>query len=305
MKEIVRFFRPVCITRRNAKRIAGKVWKRYITIGAYRIRLPINSHLLSYKNEFRLQDTPLGDVAKVVRPKYPDLHAIDIGANVGDTAAIIRTAGDTPVLCIEGDSELFPILDENAAVIGPGITVARVFAGTEGQAIDPNLIVDPGRNASLNAAIRDEGEIKLRSLKSILADHPAFLNAKLLKTDTEGFDFDILRQSMEFIRGSKPVIFFEYDPRFRPAEPSAGLDTLAALIAVGYSDFIYYDNYGNLLLHAKASQFSILSDLHHYLASNRTFGGATYYFDVCAFHEEDSDLASELNRCSPARAATS
>jgi FkbM family methyltransferase len=255
-----------------------------------------------YKRAFKLQDTPLGDVARVVRAKYPDLHAIDIGANVGDTAALIRKAGEIPVLCIEGDSELLSILAENAAVMGAGIAIEKSFVGAEGQAVDPALIVDRGRNASLKAAIKDEGSIKLRSLRSILEDHPEFSQAKLLKTDTEGFDFDILRQSLDFIRGSKPVIFFEYDPGLRPAESKAGLDIIGALIDAGYSDFIYYDNYGNFLIHAKASQLNILTDLHNYLASNRAFGAAVYYFDVCAFHEQDAGLALELRRSSPAYA---
>ena len=88
-----------------------------------------------------------------------------------------------------------------------------------------------------------------------------------MKTDTKGFDFDILRQSLDFIHGSKPVIFFEYDPGLRPAGSKAGLDTIGALIDAGYSDFIYYDNYGNFLIHANAQQLNILTDLHNYLAS--------------------------------------
>ncbi len=300
MTELRHMIRPIRSAKSVAKKIAGKVWKRYDTIGAYRIRLPVNSRLPMYKRAFKLQDTPLGDVARVVRAKYPDLHAIDIGANVGDTAALIRKAGEIPVLCIEGDSELLSILAENAAVMGAGIVVEKSFVGAEGQAVDPALIVDRGRNASLKAAIQDEGSIKLRSLRSILEDHPEFSQAKLLKTDTEGFDFDILRQSLDFIHGSKPVIFFEYDPGLRPAESRAGLDTIGALIEAGYSDFIYYDNYGNFLIHAKAQQLDILTDLHNYLASNRAFGAAVYYFDVCAFHEQDADLALELRRSSPA-----
>jgi FkbM family methyltransferase len=254
---------------------------------------------LEYKQSFRLYDTALGEIAKIVRTKYPDLRAIDIGANVGDSAALIRNAGEIPVLCIEGDPVLLPVLDENALVIGPGITIERSFVGLDGQAVDPSLIDDLGRNASLVAARKDEGPIKLRSLKSILQDHPTFCKAKLLKTDTEGCDFDILRQSIEFVANANPVIFFEYDPHFRPGEPRAGLDTIKALAGVGYSDFIYYDNFGNFLVHVKAAQFNTLTDLHNYLVSNRSFGVAVYYFDVCAFHQHDADLAVSLRSSAP------
>jgi hypothetical protein len=117
---------------------------------------------------------------------------------------------------------------------------------------------------------------------------------KLLKTDTEGFDFDIIRQSIEFVQQSRPAVFFEYNPHFLPDEPCAGLETLEALIRVGYSDFIYYDNFGHFLLHSNASNRRIFSDLDSYLASNRKHGVAVWYFDICALHREDADLVSEI-----------
>ncbi len=303
MKKLEYVIHPVRLSKALAKEIARKLWKRYDTIGPYRIRVPINSRIYRYKRRFKLHDTQLGNVARVVHTKYPGLCAIDIGANVGDTAALIRKAGDIPVLCIEGDPQLLPLLEENAAVMGSGITIERSFVGADGQAVCPSLIIDPGRNASLRAAIRDDGSIKLRSLGSILGDHPAFWRAKLLKTDTEGFDFDILRQSLEFIRHAKPVIFFEYDPGLKPAEQGAGLRTLGVLKEAGYSDFLYFDNYGNFLVHANAAQVNILADLDHYLASNRTFGVAVYYFDICAFHEEDGGLARDLRNSTQADVA--
>lgn len=276
--------------RSAVKKIMCKL-RRPHTIGRYTIHLPMDSRILSYKRAYHLYDSALADIARAVRAKYPNLHAIDIGANVGDTAALIRRYSEIPVLCIEGDPLLFPILTENAAILGPEVTIERSFVGLDGQAVDPSLIGDLGRTASLVAATKQEGTIKLRSLESILKDHPTFRSAKLLKTDAEGYDFDILRQSSELIRNSKPVIFFEYDPHFRPTEPNAGLATMNMLTEAGYSDFIYYDNFGNFLVHVKAEHLSVLSDLHNYLASNRAFGIAIYYFDVCAFHREDADLA--------------
>lgn len=264
---------------------------KYDTIGGHRIRLAAGSRTLEYKRKCRLYDTALGHIANVVRSKYLDLHAIDIGANVGDTAALIRNVVDIPVLCVEGDPALLPILKENAESLGPDVVIEPSFVGSEGQTADPDLIDDAGRNSSLIAASNHGGSIKFRSLQDILRKHPAFLGAKLLKTDTEGFDFDILRGSLDFIRQARPVIFFEYDPHFRPNEPTSGLETINALRNVGYSDFIYYDNFGHLLLRANATQLGAFADLDSYLASNRRHGAVVYYFDVCAFHRDDADLA--------------
>ena len=225
---------------------------QFAEIGPYQIHLPVNSQVLNYRSAYHLYDTALGQIASILKSKYPGLHAIDIGANVGDTAALIRESVEIPVLCIEGDPSLLPFLTEN---------VARL-----------NSAHDLGNNACLVEAVDAQGSVRLRSLQAILTDYPEFESAKLLKIDTEGFDFDILRQSLEFIQKSKPVVFFEYDPHFRPEEPRAGLEAIEALISAGYSDFIYFDNYGNYLLH----------------------GVAVYYFDICALHQEDADLVSRI-----------
>jgi FkbM family methyltransferase len=260
---------------------------------------------VAYKSAFGLYDTALGDIAAIVRAKYPDLHAIDVGAYVGDSAALIRASGDIPVLCIEGDRALFSLLAENASRLGPGIAIEQTYVGADGDSVDPSKIDNLGRTASLVSASKADGTIPLRSLERILDCHPAFRDAKLLKTDVEGYDFDILRQSIGLIRKVRPVIFFEYAPNFRPDAPDAGLDTIRLLIESSYSDFLYYDNFGNSMAHVKAEQQTLFRDLHNYPASNRKFGTAVYYFDICAFHAEDADLASELTSAALKRLATS
>ena len=267
---------------------------QFAEIGPYQIHLPVNSQVLNYRSAYHLYDTALGQIASILKSKYPGLHAIDIGANVGDTAALIRESVEIPVLCIEGDPSLLPFLTENVARLGPEVKIEKSFVGPDGIAVILNSAHDLGNNACLVEAVDAQGSVRLRSLQAILTDYPEFESAKLLKIDTEGFDFDILRQSLEFIQKSKPVVFFEYDPHFRPEEPRAGLEAIEALISAGYSDFIYFDNYGNYLLHTEANNRSILIDLDSYLASNRRHGVAVYYFDICALHQEDADLVSRI-----------
>jgi FkbM family methyltransferase len=280
---------------RSARLLYRRLWKpKYAQIGRYRIRLGANSHWLGYRRSFHLYDTALGQIACVLKAKYPALHAIDIGANAGDTAAVIRESAEIPVLCIEGDPVMLPVLKENVARLGPGVVIEPSFVGPDGKTANLDLADDLGRNASLVQAIDAGGSVKLRELRAILADHPEFGGAKLLKTDTEGFDFDIIRQSLEFIQQSKPVIFFEYDPHLRPDQPGGGLEAIQALVDVGYSDFIYYDNFGNFLLHCDASNLNIFSDLDKYLSSNRRHGVAVFYFDICALHKEDAELLPKI-----------
>jgi FkbM family methyltransferase len=209
---------------------------------------------------------------------------------------LIRESAEIPVLCVEGDDALLPILRENAAALGAGVVVEASFVGPDQLRVDLGSASDVGRNANLTGAVSPSGAAVLRSLDSILRDHPEFSHAKLLKTDTEGFDFDIIKGSLGFIQRSKPAIFFEYDPHLRPDQPRSGIETIHALVDAGYSDFLYYDNFGNFLLHSDADRPSVFDDLDGYLASNRRHGVAVYYFDICALHGEDSGLAPEIKR---------
>src|SRR5947207_5918789 len=96
---------------------------RYALIGQYRIRLPLNSQWPHYRSAFNLYDTALGRIAAILKAKYPALHAIDIGANVGDTCALIRQYAEISVLCVERDPILLPILMENVGSLGSGVVI--------------------------------------------------------------------------------------------------------------------------------------------------------------------------------------
>jgi hypothetical protein len=84
-----------------------------------------------------------------------------------------------------------------------------------------------------------------------------------------------------------PLNFEGLDPHVKASEPEAGIETIDCLIDAGYSAFLYFDNFGNLLPHADAKQRGLFADPHQYLASNRHYGAAVYYFDVCAYQHED------------------
>ena len=267
---------------------------QFATIGRYRIQLPAESRLLEYRERYKRYDSALGEIARIAQSKYPQLHAIDIGANVGDTAALIRRHADIPVLCVEGDPAVIPILRQNAEQFGNEVEIEPSFVGPEGQFVDERRIADAGRNASLHEAVRRTGQLPFRSLKTLLANHRRFASAKLLKVDTEGFDFRILRSSLEWLGAARPLIFFEYDPSFTPSEPTAGIDTLMALVGIGYEHFVFYDNFGNFILSLRGVEHDHFRELDRYLLANRKAGTVVYYFDVCAVHGDDADLAQAI-----------
>lgn len=268
-------------------------------IGRYQIVLPPDHLLERYQSTWLRYDTALGYIAGVVFQKYPTSSAIDIGANVGDSAALIRKYLDVPVLCVEGNPEFIEYLKQNALRIG-GIEIEQCFVGNDGELVNLERLASSGGTASIVNAIASVGSaiVQTSSLASILERHPSFQNSKLLKIDTDGFDFFIIQTSIDAISKLFPVLYFEYDITFTANGEAAGLETIQTLVDLGYEYFAVYDNYGNYLISLSNQEYDRFIDLTAYLASNRKRNGtpSVYYFDIAAFTNNDVDLFEEIRQ---------
>jgi FkbM family methyltransferase len=272
--------------------------KKY-QIGRYQIDLPADHALEQYQSTWLRYDTALGYIADVVFKKYPNSSAIDIGANVGDSAALIKKYLDIPVLCIEGNPNFVSYLKQNALIIGD-ITIEECFVGQDDELIDLTRMSSSRGTASIiNAETSEEATAntaKIQSLAAILSNHTDFINSKLLKIDTDGFDFFIINKSIDIIEKLKPVLYFEYDISFAEKGEQQGLQTIQSLFDIGYEYFLVYDNFGNYLISLSNQEYERFLDLTAYLDSSRKKSKtpSVYYFDVCAFVEDDFDLFEEV-----------
>jgi len=264
------------------------------TIGRTSLQLPADHALDRYQARWKRYDRALGEIARLVWQKYPDATAIDIGANVGDTAALINTYHDIPTLCIEGGEAFLPFLRENARRIGPHIAIEAAFVGDAGSANVYALQSTEAGTAKLVSDPNRGGDIRVRSLRELLTAAAGFSRPRLIKTDTDGFDFQIIMTSVELLAELKPVLYYEYAPFEQPNGVADGIGSYQALLQAGYRYFIVYDNFGNYLIHLGAAHAAQFIDLNGYLCSNRMNGVAVPYFDVCAFAEEDRDLCEAL-----------
>ena len=267
-------------------------------IGRFELLLS-GDHLLDrYQSEYRLTDTALGEIVRLAASKYPDLTAVDIGANVGDTAALMCRHLDVPVLCVEGHPAFLALLRRNVARLPAGTEIAACLVGpADGPASTDRLRKHNG-TATLrpaSAPADSAARIPIRPLADVLRDHPRFRAPRLIKTDTDGTDFDILLSSLDVIGACHPILYFEYKPDIRQDGIAQSIQAITALRAAGYTRFLVYDNFGNYLEtvgHDAAERFS---DLNRYLLSHAIFGHRDiHYLDVCAFGAQDEDLAVQL-----------
>ena len=227
----------------------------------------------------------LGRLTAAVVAKYPDAVVLDVGANVGDTAAIVKSAADVPVVCIEGDPHCNAFLSRNVRQFRD-VTTHDVFLDERTGSATVSL-EKQGWNTTI---IPGDGQasVTFHALDDLTASIAHAPRIRIVKIDTEGFDTRTLRGARRLIETNRPVLYFEYN---RHAMLGTGEDGLAALLALrdqGYDSVLFYEATGRLVLATSLHQTALLRDLHDYCAANR---GLARYFDVCAFHERDRDLA--------------
>lgn len=265
------------------------------TVGRHRIILPPGHRLDAFQRRWKKYDSALGEIARLVLRKYPKASAIDVGANIGDSAAMICKYSDLPVLCIEGNQFFLPVLRHNVARIGRHVEIEESFVGDDQTQIAEAKIDTRNGTASITQAV-DASEIGLRTLtkrlSSILEQRPAFSRAKLLKIDTDGFDFSIISNASDFIASARPVVFFEYYLNDLPDEEDRSLAAIDSLFALGYHRHLVYDNFGNFMVSVSSRDRFV--ELNSFLRSNIRNGVAIYYLDICSFHDSDADLYAEL-----------
>lgn len=227
----------------------------------------------------------LGRLAAAVVRKYSEAAVLDVGANVGDTAAVVKSAADVPIVCIEGDPGCAPFLARNVRQFRD-VTVHEVFlddrtgpavVSLEKQGWNTTIIPGGGQASVMFVALDD-----------LTASIPIAERIKLVKIDTEGFDTRILRGARRLIATNRPVLYFEYNRHAMLGTGEDGLAALAGLREQGYDAVLFYEATGRLVLATSLHQTALVRDLHEYCAANR---GLVRYFDVCTFHDQDCDLA--------------
>ena len=259
-------------------------------VGKFSIFLTSNHLLPFYLENHPFYSTNLPRLALLVIKKYKDLRMIDVGANVGDTVALVRSACHFPIVSIEGDDKFFEILKVNLKQF-EGVECYKQLLGEKDGTIEAILLknIETARIQSTNT-LNQKATLNIMKLDSFLENHRSFSSAKLLKIDTDGYDMKVIRGGMRFVKDSKPVLFFEYF--FHEDQEDDGISTLLLLENAGYKDIIFYDNFGKFILSANLSDRILIKQLHNYI-DKRTRTPLSYY-DIILFHEEDSDLARKF-----------
>lgn len=258
-----------------------------VQVGDYNIIMPGNNPQISNYKRFPDMNNQLGRLAKIVTNKYPNLTMIDVGANVGDTIAIVKSFVDIPIIGIEGDATTYPFLEKNIPQF-KNIIIIKQFLGEETKTIKANLEKD-GWNGTIIPSSTSSNSLELKTLDQTLKDKALNnLNLKILKIDVEGFDTIVLRGANEIIKKHQPVLYFEYNRENMNAINEDGISTLLSLKEFGYQNIIFFDNKNKYILNTTLDNVELITHLHNYADG---INGMIPYFDICIFSKEDEDIS--------------
>lgn len=205
---------------------------------------------------------------------------IDVGANVGDSLAAMVSANDRlHYLCVELDPAFFGLLQSNiervlTAKAGAQIHAVNALAGK----VVTNVALEG--SAGTKHAVPGAGTHASRSIDQIVGGL-ALPEVRLLKSDVDGFDFDVLDSAQAVISSVQPLLYFECQC-FNQDQLNAYQQTIENLAVGGYDDWSVFDNFGALVL--RTADLPVLQQLIDYVwhqnngASTRTI----HYFDVLA-----------------------
>jgi len=268
--------------RRRKERSLFKQKLLTIQCGDFEIMAPENHPLFRKQKEQPYYDLGIGIAAKYLSTKYPEGTMVDIGANIGDTAAVIATYAKNRLVLVEASDYYFGILSQNARRIPNILAVKNVLISDGGDLT--GVLQHWGGTASFHEKAGAGPQQKSQRLSDVADATTCFV-----KIDTDGFDFKILRSSLSWLQEVRPGCLFECQIG-TPAELVEADVLCAELQAAGYLYFTVWDDRGFHLV--STNSLGVLHDLNRYLLNNMTQHGhrAVSYYDVLCLHQKDEEV---------------
>jgi len=264
-----------------------------VKCGDYYIEAPKNHILTGLNDAFYLRDLCVGITAKYIAEKYEKCSMIDIGANIGDTAALISTyAPSAKLILVEASDYFFKLLEKNTSQLPNEVALKKtlVWDGSE---------IEGGFTHWGGTASFVEGYTKKYKMQTTRLSDIADANTRFVKSDTDGYDFKILSNSIDWLASSSAAVL--YENQIGSKNDLEQSDNLCdALFGKGYTNFIVWDDAGFLLLASGADSNSVneVKDLNSYLYKTFQHNDTKTIanFDVLGLHKNDHDIFMKIHQ---------
>jgi FkbM family methyltransferase len=228
-------------------------------------------------------DRVLPKICKYLHIHDGKMKLIDVGANIGDTAAFVAAVTEGHILCVEGSPYFVSLLYENIKHIkNCHIEVDVAFCSDkDGIAVYKNLY--EGGTSKLIRIEDANKKYAVKTLNAIIKGHPIFQDANILKIDTDGFELEVLQGGMEFITAATPVIYFEFAPDIlQNADKYEVINKIFPMCyEIGYENSLFYDNFGNVQSVVKTDDMAHILEMVSKIDREKI-----YYYDILVVHKD-------------------
>lgn len=255
-----------------------------IQIGEKPIYMNFSHQLPLYLVQYILYDTALPRIVKKIGVNKK-LNIVDVGANVGDTTALIKTSNsNVNILCVEGNTAYSMLLKKNYQD-DRAVFIEESFCSDVREVKNISLNTKNG-TATINLHNRVDDQVDFLTLDEIIQKYEEFINIDLIKVDTDGFDYKVLRGTTQILKNQQPFVFFELDKYFLLKNDENIMSIFEIFKDSKYENFILYDNYGYLIGLFNFNQLDIVQGIIDYMFNKKM------YLDVLMVR--DINIANEL-----------
>ena len=261
---------------------------------------PADHQLQRFRTQCPLYDRRLPVLARIVSRHAPDASFVDVGANIGDSIALARLAGaKMPAIAIDASLTYCKLLWENIQR-SPGlfdkVRLVWGYVGATGAQGKVALGAGTGSAAGsgLHGIVESAPGVRLTSLAKDL-------DVSLVKTDTDGFDQDIIAAELKFLRHKEPILWLEAHT-LSAADESKWRSVLGSM-AEQWPNMMLFDNFGFAIAAGDTAALADHAvDLMAYGRRQRErpdYQPTLYYLDVTLFPARFNDVYAEFRASVP------
>lgn len=247
-------------------------------INGFNVKIPRKHMLPVFQKKFPLYDRFLPFFIK----NYQQTGSIiDVGANCGDTLFSMYTKENNYV-CIEGSKFFYDYLTHN--VNEYNLKNVESICALVGNNVETSGTLSKGETTKLVIKLDDDVGIRYQRLDDICSDIKDLI---LLKSDVDGFDYDVINSGLKLIEKFKPILYFEAQFNIED-DMYKYQDLIKTLNNKDFTYMVLFDNFGEVFYRGTIDH-TLLNNFFDYVFY-QNFGKAArtiYYYDIliCDHHK--------------------
>jgi FkbM family methyltransferase len=255
-----------------------------VYIGQNKLKMLLSQKTPFFYAKYGTYDRALPRICEMLAEIDKKLILIDVGANIGDTASLVsEKVNNGSIFCIEGDKKYLNFLKQNISMIkNNNIFIEQNFCIDN---LENNQLIIEAKNGTAHLSFSGESKLKnIDTLDNMIDRNKIFMDANLLKIDTDGFEITVLKGSKKILRNVHPAIFFEFTPEAYIENKQDPIDLINLLYLFGYNKSLFYDNFGNPIGIYDLENKREIIKLIEKIDNNRIF-----YYDILCIHRDDEN----------------